>query len=145
MKFKTDRQLKYNAKEIFKYIKNFKEEDIIILDIKKQAKDRTIQQNKWYWKCINIIADDLGYTEDETHYYFKQMFLKGFRYNKFTKKEEPFIGSTTKLNTKQFTIYIEQVRRFAIQELNISTPSPDMYRLEEDLEDVFKENICKKK
>jgi len=141
MKFKTDRKLEYNADKIVEHLKSYKQDDILIIDIKKQSKSRTVQQNRWYWACIKIIADDLGYEEDEAHYYFRQMFLSGFRYNKLSKKEEPFIGSTTKLSTKQFTVYIEKVRRFAIQRLNISTPTPNLFRITEDLENQFKNNI----
>ena len=40
----------------------------------------------------------------------------------------PVVGSTTRMDTIEFTDYIERVRQWAGEELNIQIPEPDKIR-----------------
>lgn len=137
MIFRTDKNLKLNLELILDHLKGYKDEDVILIDIKKKGKTRSYLQNNYYWAILNIISKDTGNSSSALHSYFGDMYLKVFRLNKLTKKESQFILSTKKLNTKQFSQYIEKVRNFSMSELNIYVPSPDEYRLMDNLEGVF--------
>lgn len=101
----------------------------IILSIKKEPKKtRTLQQNRYYRAILAIIADETGNDPDDLHEFFK------FKLNrKYTTFGGEVGGSTTQLDTAQMTKYIDRVRQFALDELNISTPSPEEENLMEYL------------
>lgn len=75
----------------------------------KEAGVRSSQQNNYYWKIVNILADDLGYTEQEMHSTLKNHFN---------------IESTKTLSTKEFSKLIEQIIRWSAIDLGIVIPDP---------------------
>ena len=75
----------------------------------KEAGVRSSQQNNYYWKIVNILADDLGYTEQEMH---------------STLKNHCNIESTKTLSTKEFSKLIEQIIRWSAIDLGIVIPDP---------------------
>ncbi len=75
----------------------------------KEAGVRSSQQNNYYWKIVNILADDLGYTEQEMHATIKNHFN---------------VDSTKTLSTKEFSVFIERLIRWSAVELNIVIPDP---------------------
>ena len=92
--------------------------------VEQETRKRTDPQNKYYWGVIiELLSQELGYESEEVHNLLKSMFLK--RRVILKGKEYISIGSTTKLNTAQFTDYIEKIKRFAASELNISIPDSD--------------------
>ena len=70
---------------------------------------RSAQQNNYYWKIVSIIADDLGYTDQEMHSTIKTHFN---------------IDSTKTLSTKEFAKFIERIIRWSAIDLNIVIPDP---------------------
>ena len=84
---------------------------------------RTLPMNKLYWGVyIKIIAEHLGYFPEELHEEFKLMFnsrdsaiTPGKRYG----------GSTTKMSRKDFSLYLESIRMWAIQEQGIDLPEAE--------------------
>lgn len=68
---------------------------------------RSAQQNNYYWKIVNIIADDLGYTSHEMHSTIKDHFN---------------ISSTKTLSTKKFAMFIERIIRWCAIDLDIVIP-----------------------
>lgn len=108
--------------------------DIVVMsDINK----RTIQQNEYYWGCVvPIIASDLGYDIETMHDVLKHKFLKKtkeFINNKGQKEEFEKTISTTKLTTKQFVDYIESIKRWASEFLNIYIPEAGEIYISKDL------------
>ena len=94
------------------------------VDIKLYRKNRSVAQNKLYWKWITCIGDEIGYERDELHAIMADKFLPDeiVEYGgKQIKKDK----STSRLNTKEFTEYLEKIDRFAATELGIVLPSPD--------------------
>lgn len=89
--------------------------------VKKKRKDRTLLQNAYYWVCITIIANELGYLPEEIHATFKAMFLVD-RSGKM-----PVVRSTTRLNTVEFSEYFERIALQAA-ELGIVLPDPEDYK-----------------
>ena len=86
---------------------------------------RSLPQNSLYWLWLNCISAETGNDVDALHDYFKDRFL--------SRKVEIFgdecsVGtSTTKLNTAEFTAFLDKVQQFAANE-GIILPNPeDLY------------------
>ena len=75
----------------------------------KETGVRSSQQNNYYWNIVRIIADELGYTEQEMHSTIKNHFD---------------VDSTKVLSTKEFSAFIEKLVRWSAIELNIIIPDP---------------------
>ena len=92
--------------------------------------DRSLKQNKFYWKYIvGILADELGYDKDSMHETLKAKFLR-----------EPHdtipgvfrVKSTTELSTIEFIQYYKEVQVWAADFLNIYLPDPNEH-LDKDI------------
>lgn len=98
-----------------------------IMELKLYKKNRSLAANRLYWLWIKAIGDEIGYESDELHAIMADKFLPDevVEYGgKQIKKDK----STSRLNTKEFTEYLEKVDRFAASELGIVLPSPmDVY------------------
>ena len=75
----------------------------------KETGVRSAQQNNYYWKIVNILGDDLGYTDQEMHSTIKEHFN---------------IQSTKILTTKEFSQFIEKIIRWSAIELGVIIPDP---------------------
>ena len=75
----------------------------------KETGVRSSQQNNYYWNAVRIIAEELGYTDNEMHATIKNHFE---------------IESTKTLSTKEFSRFIERLVRWSAIELNIIIPDP---------------------
>ena len=91
-----------------------------IIKISEYKENRSIDQNKFYWKLLEIISAEIGYEPDELHEFYKYKFLqKNFedRNGNLVKG----LASTTKLNVDEFNEYIEKIKRHA-SSLKITLP-----------------------
>lgn len=70
---------------------------------------RSSTQNNYYWRIIDILSEELGYTKDEMHLTIKNHF---------------HIESTKDLTTKEFSDFVERLVRWSAIELNIVIPDP---------------------
>lgn len=101
--------------------------------IQRYRNTRTNNQNRYYWGVvIPLIAQYCGYDDDEAHSALKIKFLS-------KKGIIPTVISTTKLDTLQFIEYIDKVKRFAAEELNLVIPDPE--EIWQDYEEEIKEKI----
>ena len=73
----------------------------------KETGVRSSQQNNYYWNAVRIIAEELGYTDNEMHATIKNHFE---------------VESTKTLSTKEFASFIERLVRWSAIELNIVIP-----------------------
>ncbi len=109
-----------NKKQIENYISNLPTGKYMI-QISNHDENRSLNQNKFYWKLIEIIAREIGYEVEEMHDIFKYKFLQ----KTFEDRNGNLIkgiGSTRKLNVKDFTNYINKIKRFCAEELEIKLP-----------------------
>jgi hypothetical protein len=94
------------------------------VDIKPYKKNRSLAQNKLYFMWMKIIGDEIGYTSEEIHAIMADRFLTTefveYGGNKIKRDK-----STSKLNTKEFTEYLESIDRWAAGEMGIVLPSPE--------------------
>ncbi len=82
----------------------------IIVKIEYERQKRSLSQNRLYWLDCQTVADMTGYTAEEIHLinkceYFGVKTIQT-RHGEITVPA----GSTTELDTKQFTAYIEDRR-----------------------------------
>ena len=81
------------------------------IEVKPFSFNRSVEQNKRYWKLITELGSFLGYDEGEMHELMKYKFL--------SYKQEMLgdamvvIPSTSKLNIKEFVDYLSRVEVFA--------------------------------
>jgi hypothetical protein len=93
------------------------------IQITTKRKIRTISQNALYWLWLTCIEQETGNAKEYLHEYFKQEFLGREIVMVFNAEVYP-LKTTTGLNTKQFTNYLEKMKVFASVELGITLPLP---------------------
>jgi hypothetical protein len=124
----------YINKELTEISKDYREGFLCYQYVNTQ-KARSLEQNALYWKWIEIIANESGYTKNELHSYFKYSFIAiplfrlagrdlipydiGTFLMKLNEVEllQTFMSSvsTTSLKTNEFTIYLNEVAKFALE------------------------------
>ena len=101
-----------------------------IVDVKKQRNIRSMMQNNYYWKCIvQTLSDELGYYPNEMHDILKVKFASEWQSIEVNNNKVGLqvINSTATMDTKAFEIYAEQIRIWALSELNIRLMLPNEY------------------
>jgi hypothetical protein len=95
------------------------------LTIGGRRNSRTLNQNAYYWGVVvTRLAGYLGYFPDEIHEVLKQKFLPAKSIA--LKNEEVVIPqSTSTLDTIQFEEYLEQIRIWAVRDLEFTLPLPN--------------------
>ena len=101
-----------------------------IVDVKKQRNNRSNMQNSYYWKCIvQGLAEELGYFPDEMHDTLKVKFASEWQSIEINDKQIGLqtVNSTARMNTKDFEVYADQIRIWALSELGIRLMLPNEY------------------
>jgi len=112
-----------NKKE--KHIQSLEDCEVSVI-IKKWRKCRSKEQNKYLWGVVyQTISDFTGYETEDLHNHFKAHYLS----KKVGKLTTTY--STAGLNSKEFTEYIEKIRRFANKKLELIIPDPGEVDYEE--------------
>jgi 16S rRNA U1498 N3-methylase RsmE len=115
-------KLEIDDQDLFEmYLATLDGKEITVL-VEKKKRHRTIKQNAYYWTCLSIIGNELGYTKEEIHTTFKAMYLVD-RTGKI-----PIVRSTTSLTTAEFTEYFDKIIR-KVAELGITLPNPELVKL----------------
>ena len=92
----------------------------VVVSVKRKTRDRSNQQNRYYWGVvIKILGDHFGYTDLEMHEALKFEFLR------VEEQGKPITcKSTSQLSTVEFEQYLENVKRWAVQEYHTYIPDP---------------------
>lgn len=105
------------------------------LTIDEYKTTRSSAQNRLYWMWLKIIADHVThhdtsgtlFSDNDMHDWLREKFLD----TRLIEVRGEFVKSrksTTKLNTKEFTDYLEKIDMFCAQTLNLVLPHPeDLY------------------
>jgi hypothetical protein len=115
-----------DKKMLFDYLQNL--ENNYVVEVKKKRNTRTNKQNNYYWKCIvQELANSLGYFPNEMHDILRTKFLGSWEFIEVNDKKVGInkTESTTNIDSKAFEIYTEQIRIWAITELEIRLMSPN--------------------
>ena len=92
------------------------------ISVTRHRVQRCLPQNRAYWLWLTCIADETGNDKDYLHRFFGEKFLPVKERVVFGEViREPI--STKKLDTAQFTQYLEKIRVFAAEE-GIVLPNP---------------------
>lgn len=78
---------------------------------------RSLSQNAYYWGVVvSLLGEHFGYEPDEMHEALKFKFLR--------KHEDVLmtVGSTAKMDTKEFGEYLDKVIRWAASEYQVYIP-----------------------
>tara|TARA_Y100000004_G_scaffold52605_1_gene58351 strand:- start:1435 stop:1818 length:384 start_codon:yes stop_codon:yes gene_type:complete len=118
-----------DKQSLIKYLKELGSDYIV--DVKKQKNNRSLMQNNYYWKCIvQALGEELGYFNDEMHDILKVKFASQWEKVQVNDKTIGLqtVNSTARMNTKDFEIYAEHIRIWALSELGIRLMLPNEYK-----------------
>lgn len=103
-----------------------------MLNITKQRRGRTLNQNDWLWGAVYpILLDgllDAGWeftSVEQVHEFFKKLMAHEQVVNFDTGEIVEIPKSTATMDTQQFATYIEKLREYAQEFLNVTIPEPD--------------------
>lgn len=94
------------------------------ITIKIFRNQRTLKQNALYHVYVTILQNFLGYEHDEMHKIVAYKFLLTEKVDENTGEIMPYVRSTTDLDTKEFTDFIEQFRRWSAIAFGLNMPDP---------------------
>lgn len=118
-----------NKKSVRNYFNDFKDGAYLLTS--KRINKRSTNQNRYYWGCVvQMIKDRMVELGNEVDSDLVHDFLKDkFNRKELFDKDGVIIGSvgesTTKLTTLEFEEYLEKVKRFASEVLDIYIPDPN--------------------
>jgi hypothetical protein len=125
-----DGKLTLLAPNLFKEAVRLLDGKDVTLTIERSTK-RTSQQNRYYWggviPIIQYGMQEVGVkmSHKQVHELLKFKFLIEDVVTEDGEILMQTIGSTTKLNTIKFNEYIDNIRQWAIEYLNIEVPEPN--------------------
>jgi hypothetical protein len=87
---------------------------------------RTLNQNAYLWGCVyKLICDYTGDEPEDFHEWAKGKFL-GKRTVSIRGEEQEVTRSTTELSKEEFfDVYVDPIRRWAAEYLEVVVPDPD--------------------
>ena len=101
-----------------------------IVEVKKQRNNRSNMQNNYYWACIvQPLANEIGYFPDEMHDILKVKSASQWESIDINDKQVGLqvVNSSARMNTKEFEVYAEQIRVWALTELGIRLMLPNEF------------------
>ena len=109
--------------EAIEYIDSlFAQDKRVTIVITKEK--RTLDQNRLYWLWLTCIAQNTGNDKDNLHEFFILKYLQPELIQVFEKLIYKRL-STTLLDTRRFTEYLNKIQLFANTELAIELPNPE--------------------
>ena len=120
----------------------------LVVSISPECKKRSVAQNSLYWKWLSVIEKKTGNDKDQVHFEFKKKFLinilkrddkeyaemclalsalKQSESEQFRAIADGVIRetSTTRMDTSQFTEYLNLIEAFALKTFGLVLPVPD--------------------
>lgn len=93
------------------------------ITMREYLPNRSNPLNQYYWGVvIKLLSEHTGFDKYETHELMKGLYLK--TKVEMNGKLYDSIKSTTKINNKQMLIYIEKIKQFASETLEVYIPDP---------------------
>jgi hypothetical protein len=96
----------------------------VVVTVKQERATRSSQANRYYWGVVvPLIAEHLGYTNDEMHEALKYKFLRTEA--ECAASDLPKIRSSAALSTKEFGEYVDSVVTWAGADFGLNIPAPN--------------------
>lgn len=92
-------------------------------ELKRYVKSRSLSQNAIYWKWCTIAGQELGYSKDEMDAVFKEKFLAPKIATVGDVEHKMY--STSGMDTKAMTGYLNLIDMFCARDLGIMLPHPE--------------------
>lgn len=103
-----------------------------IFTVTPNRKTRSNQQNAYLWGVVYPAVlfglQDAGWEithEEQVHEYCKQAFAAREVINKDTGEVLSLPSSTARMQTAEFNVYVDKIKAFALEYLNITIPEPN--------------------
>ena len=103
-----------------------------IFTVTPNRKTRSNQQNAYLWgvvyPAVLLGLKDAGWEithEEQVHEYCKQAFAAREVINKDTGEVLSLPSSTARMQTAEFNVYVDKIKAFALEYLNITIPEPN--------------------
>lgn len=103
-----------------------------IFTVTPNRKTRSNQQNAYLWgvvyPAVLLGLKDAGWEithEEQVHEYCKQAFAAREVINKDTGEVISLPNSTARMQTAEFNVYVDKIKAFALEYLNITIPEPN--------------------
>jgi len=96
----------FNRENLLEYIATLKGRVQILID--KIRSNRTLDQNRFYWFYLSIIAKETGDNPNDLHEYFKRRLLPP-RFVKVLGRTIRLPATTTKLSKSEFAEYLDKI------------------------------------
>ena len=113
---------------VMEFYSKYPDADVATITIKKDKPSRSDSQNRLYFKWVDIIGKELGYSKDETHLLLADKFLGKIEFTTKKGKVISQIKSTRELKIGEFTDYLNEIEMF-VGEYGITLPDGDDYQL----------------
>jgi hypothetical protein len=118
-----------NRKTVTAQLRRMKDCEVVIT-IESRKAARSQLQNRYYWGVVvDLISQHTGYSPEELHELLKAKFLpkKLAVCNGIGEIQGEFVigGSTTKLNKIEFGEYMDAIKQWAAESLDVVIPDPD--------------------
>lgn len=114
---------KNTDKEKAKVRFNYLLEKEVVIELSEKRKKRSIQQNKYLHVLFSLFGIEFGYNLEEAKILIKRE-LKYF----YKKNDIIFLQKTSKMNSKELTIFIEKFRNYSSVN-GLHLPSSEIYLL----------------
>jgi len=115
-------KLTLNNKQLFNDQLQQYEGKEVVIKIVERNNNRTKDQNSLFWKWLDIISKETGYTKEETKELISYKFLRRERQNEegFT---EVYLKGTSTLTKKEFNDLMNNISYWSTTTLNITLPT----------------------
>jgi len=90
------------------------------ISIRPYKRNRSREQNDYYWALLTAIANETGHTKEEIHELMRYRFL-GMQSKEIAGHRIEYLPSTTKLKVGEMADYITQIEAWAAS-LGIALP-----------------------
>lgn len=106
------------------YIASLPQGKVFTAEIKVHRERRSINQNSLYWLWLACLQDETGAYKDDLHECFKSKFLPHTT-KEVLGEDIRVVQSTSSLDSKEMTSYLERIKIFAQTELGCVLPLPE--------------------
>lgn len=127
---KSGRLFIRNRREFDQQIAHMRDGCEVEIEVTRRRASRSQQQNRYYWGVVvHLVSEYTGFAPDDMHDWFKAKFipkrLAVCDGNGEVRDELVLGGSTRKMNKLEFGEYMETIRRWAAETLDVVIPDPD--------------------